>query len=278
MADEPLPTMPADAGKADTDAPTEFTATDSGLKYRLLRRGSGKKPAASNQVEVNYHGWLDDGKVFDSSYKRGESISFPLNRVIPGGPPAGRLLRQPGLGPRSSPRRRRPRGDRYGGDPRGRLRRVSVHQSAALALPPLSPSRSILSASYWLSGSFSPRSIRRRALASPSSSPDRHRNLGVNTTSLVQFAPGDRWVNGANHPRQAEGMWRESLQVNCGYAVHFASGKRMACHGRLFRPRLFRPFRQPTPTVRALFFPIFPKETSLEVRQGIPVRKIFPPL
>jgi len=33
---------------------------------------------------VNYHGWLDNGKVFDSSYKRGEAISFPLNRVIKG--------------------------------------------------------------------------------------------------------------------------------------------------------------------------------------------------
>jgi len=84
VADEPLPTMPEGAGKADADAPTEFTATESGLKYRVLRKGSGEKPTGADTVEVNYHGWLDDGKVFDSSYKRGESISFPLNRVIPG--------------------------------------------------------------------------------------------------------------------------------------------------------------------------------------------------
>jgi FKBP-type peptidyl-prolyl cis-trans isomerase FkpA len=82
VADEPLPTMPEGAGKADADAPTEFTATESGLKYRVLRKGSGEKPTGADTVEVNYHGWLDDGKVFDSSYKRGESISFPLNRVI----------------------------------------------------------------------------------------------------------------------------------------------------------------------------------------------------
>jgi FKBP-type peptidyl-prolyl cis-trans isomerase len=35
-------------------------------------------------VKVNYHGWLDDGKVFDSSYKRGEPIEFGLTQVIPG--------------------------------------------------------------------------------------------------------------------------------------------------------------------------------------------------
>ena len=44
----------------------------------------GAKPKATNTVKVNYHGWLDNGKVFDSSYKRGEPISFPLNRVIKG--------------------------------------------------------------------------------------------------------------------------------------------------------------------------------------------------
>ena len=97
VADEPLPTMPEGAGKVDDDAPTEFTATDSGLKYRVLRKGTGKKPAASNQVEVNYHGWLDDGKVFDSSYKRGESISFPLNRVIPGWTEGMQLVGEGGM-------------------------------------------------------------------------------------------------------------------------------------------------------------------------------------
>ena len=74
----------AEPGPADADAPTEFTSTPSGLKYKILRKGNGEKPKASDTVTVNYRGWLDNGKEFDSSYKRGEAISFPLNRVIPG--------------------------------------------------------------------------------------------------------------------------------------------------------------------------------------------------
>ena len=74
----------AEPGPTDADAPKEFNATPSGLKYKVLRKGSGAKPKASDTVTVNYRGWLDDGKEFDSSYKRGEPISFPLNRVIPG--------------------------------------------------------------------------------------------------------------------------------------------------------------------------------------------------
>ena len=80
----PYPTLPKGAGKIDEGAPKKFTATASGLKYRVLRKGTGAMPKASNKVEVNYHGWLDDGKKFDSSYDRGESISFPLNGVIRG--------------------------------------------------------------------------------------------------------------------------------------------------------------------------------------------------
>jgi FKBP-type peptidyl-prolyl cis-trans isomerase len=80
----PLPKLPAGAGAADKDAPKTFTATPSGLKYRILRKGTGVMPKATNKVEVNYHGWLDNGKVFDSSYERRESIAFGLNQVIPG--------------------------------------------------------------------------------------------------------------------------------------------------------------------------------------------------
>jgi FKBP-type peptidyl-prolyl cis-trans isomerase FkpA len=80
-----LPAMPKKAGKVDKDAPKKFTKTKSGLKYRILRKGDDKKkPGEADMVEVNYHGWLDGGKVFDSSYDRGEPIEFPLNRVIPG--------------------------------------------------------------------------------------------------------------------------------------------------------------------------------------------------
>ena len=58
--------------------------TPSGLQYRVLRKGTGRKPSKSDAVEVHYKGTLISGKVFDSSYDRGQSISFPLNRVIAG--------------------------------------------------------------------------------------------------------------------------------------------------------------------------------------------------
>lgn len=63
----------------------DVTTTASGLQYQLLQSGNGdKKPAATDTVRVHYHGTLIDGTVFDSSVERGEPISFPLNRVIPG--------------------------------------------------------------------------------------------------------------------------------------------------------------------------------------------------
>ena len=80
----PHPKLPAGAGKLDADAPKTFTATDSGLRYRVLRKGEGVNPKASSTVKVHYHGWLDNEKVFDSSYQRGEPIEFPLSGVIPG--------------------------------------------------------------------------------------------------------------------------------------------------------------------------------------------------
>ena len=58
--------------------------TASGLKYEVLTEGSGPKPAATDTVTVHYKGTLTDGKVFDSSYDRGQPLSFPLNRVIKG--------------------------------------------------------------------------------------------------------------------------------------------------------------------------------------------------
>lgn len=60
------------------------TVTDSGLQYRVQEEGSGEKPNANDTVEVHYRGTLIDGTEFDSSYKRGQTISFPLNRVIAG--------------------------------------------------------------------------------------------------------------------------------------------------------------------------------------------------
>lgn len=58
--------------------------TESGLQYEVLTPGSGEKPTAEDTVEVDYVGTLLDGKEFDSSYKRGQTIKFPLDRVIPG--------------------------------------------------------------------------------------------------------------------------------------------------------------------------------------------------
>jgi len=58
--------------------------TASGLQYKIVRDGNGVKPTAVDKVEVNYEGTLLDGKVFDSSYERGESVTFGLNQVIRG--------------------------------------------------------------------------------------------------------------------------------------------------------------------------------------------------
>ena len=56
--------------------------TSSGLVYRSLTDGKGARPSATDTVKVHYRGTFLDGKEFDSSYKRGEPISFPLNGVI----------------------------------------------------------------------------------------------------------------------------------------------------------------------------------------------------
>ena len=56
----------------------------SGLQYEVITEGNGKKPLASNKVTCHYHGTLIDGTVFDSSVKRGQPATFPLNMVIKG--------------------------------------------------------------------------------------------------------------------------------------------------------------------------------------------------
>lgn len=59
-------------------------STNTGLQYEIIKAGEGPTPKAESVVEVHYEGTLLDGEVFDSSYKRGETIEFPLNRVIKG--------------------------------------------------------------------------------------------------------------------------------------------------------------------------------------------------
>lgn len=58
--------------------------TESGLQYEVLEAGDGPKPTLSDMVSVHYKGELEDGTVFDSSYDRGEPMTLPLARVIPG--------------------------------------------------------------------------------------------------------------------------------------------------------------------------------------------------
>ena len=58
--------------------------TDSGLQYKIIDMGDGPKPTATDKVKVHYRGTLLNGDEFDSSYARGEPISFMLNQVIPG--------------------------------------------------------------------------------------------------------------------------------------------------------------------------------------------------
>lgn len=55
----------------------------SGVKVEHLKQGTGASPTAADTVVAHYRGTLPDGKEFDSSYKRGEPIAFPLSRVIP---------------------------------------------------------------------------------------------------------------------------------------------------------------------------------------------------
>lgn len=59
-------------------------ATESGLQYKVLREGDGASPDAQDMVRAHYEGRFIDGQVFDSSYQRGEPVTFPLDRVIEG--------------------------------------------------------------------------------------------------------------------------------------------------------------------------------------------------
>jgi FKBP-type peptidyl-prolyl cis-trans isomerase len=66
----------------------------SGLQYKVLIEGSGKTPKATDTVVTHYRGTLIDGREFDSSYKRGEPATFPVNRVIPAWVEALQLMKE----------------------------------------------------------------------------------------------------------------------------------------------------------------------------------------
>ena len=66
----------------------------SGLQYKVIKSGEGKKPSASDSVQVHYLGTLIDGVKFDSSYDRGEPASFKVNRVIKGWTEALQLMQE----------------------------------------------------------------------------------------------------------------------------------------------------------------------------------------
>ena len=67
---------------------------ESGLQYKVITEGTGNSPSATDTVETHYEGRLIDGSVFDSSYQRGETVSFPVNGVIPGWTEALQLMKE----------------------------------------------------------------------------------------------------------------------------------------------------------------------------------------
>ncbi|WP_455203863.1 FKBP-type peptidyl-prolyl cis-trans isomerase [Kaarinaea lacus] len=69
---------------ADNKAKEGVIALASGVQYKVVKKGEGKKPTAENTVVAHYRGTLINGKEFDSSYTRGEPATFPLNGVIKG--------------------------------------------------------------------------------------------------------------------------------------------------------------------------------------------------
>lgn len=82
--------------KADSPSDSTYMTTPSGLKYVVVKEGTGKSPSATDAVTVHYTGMLTDGTVFDSSINRGEPATFPLNRVIPGWTEGLQLMKEGG--------------------------------------------------------------------------------------------------------------------------------------------------------------------------------------
>ncbi len=77
-----------------------FEFTSSGLGYRIIKEGNGKNPKNGDRVEVHYRGYLEDGKEFDNSYKRGRPFEFPVGqgKVIKGWDEGVKLFKEGGKG------------------------------------------------------------------------------------------------------------------------------------------------------------------------------------
>ena len=91
------PELQDGTGPMDAGAAPEFSATDTGLRYRILRHSDGEKPTDASTVTVNYRGWLNNGRVFDSSYERGETTTFALQNVIDGWTEGMQLVGEGGM-------------------------------------------------------------------------------------------------------------------------------------------------------------------------------------
>ena len=78
----------------DNKKKPDVKTTASGLQYKVIKEGTGTQPKATDMVTVNYRGTLIDGTEFDSSYKRGQPATFPVNGVIKGWTEALQLMKQ----------------------------------------------------------------------------------------------------------------------------------------------------------------------------------------
>lgn len=81
-----------DAFLAENKTKEGVVTLPSGLQYKILKDGTGPKPTASDTVSCNYRGTFINGKEFDSSYKTGQPVSFPVSGVIKGWTEALQLM------------------------------------------------------------------------------------------------------------------------------------------------------------------------------------------
>lgn len=96
LADAKASVSQSDLFLAENAKKDGVKTTASGLQYKITKEGTGKAPTVESVVKVHYKGQLLDGKVFDSSYDRGEPIEFPLNQVIPGWTEGLQLMKEGG--------------------------------------------------------------------------------------------------------------------------------------------------------------------------------------